>query len=153
MVKWYRAHTTNLPQKVFSGDGGLFTSGRWNHLGRKAIYCSDSIALATLEWLSHNGLSVSGFKYYRYSIEVPKELVKRFEISQLPDDWNFTPSTHSTRDFAEKYLFLKEGLLAIDVPSVMVPEERNLVINPFHSEFQKIALSIKKLGQFNGPIR
>ena len=76
MGVWYRASLINDAQKVFCGEGGLFTAARWNDCGRRAIYCSESISLCTLEWLSHNGLSVSGFSYYRYSIEVSDELVK-----------------------------------------------------------------------------
>jgi len=153
MSIWYRAHTNPNPQYVFSGDGGLYTSGRWNHLGKKVIYCSDSIALATMEWLSHNGLTVSGFNYYRYSIEIPDRLIKRFSISELPAHWNATPSTNGTRDFANINLFFTDGPLAICVPSVLVPEEKNLIINPFHSEFQSVIASIISLGKLDSPIR
>ena len=65
MTTWYRAARTENIQTVFSGDGGLYVSGRWNDLGKRIIYCSESIALCTLEWLAHHGLSVSGFNYYR----------------------------------------------------------------------------------------
>ena len=75
MTIWYRASQIKDSQNVFSADGGLYTAARWNHLGRKVIYFSASISLCTLEWLSHNGLSVSGFNYYRYSIEVDTEQV------------------------------------------------------------------------------
>lgn len=117
------------------------------------VYCSDSIALATMEWLSHNGLSVSGFSYYRYSIEVPDHLITAFSISDLPTDWDATPSTNDTRDFANDNLFLTEGPLAISVPSVLVPEEKNLIINPFHTEFQSVVTSITNLGKFIAPTR
>lgn len=153
MSVWYRAHTNSNPQFVFSGDGGLYTSGRWNHLGKRVVYCSDSIALATMEWLAHNGLSVSGFSYYRYSIEVPDHLITAFSISDLPTDWDATPSTNDTRDFANDNLFLKDGPLAIRVPSVLVPEEKNLIINPFHTEFQSVVTSITNLGKFIAPTR
>lgn len=74
MSIWYRAHHSPNIDMVFSGAGGLYVSGRWHHKGRKVIYCSQSIALCTLEWLSHNGLSVSGFSYYKYSLEIADEL-------------------------------------------------------------------------------
>src|SRR3990167_9411596 len=106
MTLWYRAHRADDIQSVFSGDGGLYVSGRWNYAGKKAIYCSESIALCTLEWLAHNGLSVSGFNYYRFSIDVPPDLTVKFSPSTLPEEWKFTTSTDLTRDFAEKHLFL-----------------------------------------------
>ncbi len=80
-------------------------AGRWNHIGNKIIYCSQSIALCTLEWLSHNGLSVSGFDYYRYSIDIPESLIRKFTLSELPKEWMQVPANNATRDFAEEHLF------------------------------------------------
>jgi RES domain-containing protein len=152
MSTWYRVHQNSNSQKVFSGDGGLFVPGRWNHLGKKAIYCSESIALATLEWLSHNGLSVSGFNYFRYSIEAPDRLVKKIKLTDLPRRWESTPSNDETRDFADRHLF-NQKYLAVSVPSVLIPEEFDLVINPLHTAFFKVAASIKNLGPYTAPKR
>ncbi len=153
MTIWYRASQVSSIQQVFSGEGGLFTAARWNHLGRKAIYCSESISLCTLAWLSHNGLSVSGFNYYRYSIEVPKELIKTFTQEALPTEWNKTPATDLTRDFAETQLFLSNKCMALALPSVLIPEEFNLVINPSHKAFHKVFETIKVLGKHIAPMR
>lgn len=153
MAIWYRAANTSEIKKVFSGEGGLFTPARWNHLGRKAIYCSESISLCTLEWLSHNGLSVSGFNYYRFSIEVPDHLVKKFLPENLPAEWNNTPATDTTRDLAEEHLFLAEQVLALALPSVLVPEEFNLIINPLHNDFSTILKNCKMLGKHTTPLR
>jgi RES domain-containing protein len=138
---------------VFSGDGGLFTAARWNHLGRKVIYCSESISLSTLEWLSHNGLSVSGFDYYRYSIEIPDKLINTFTPEKLPKEWSMTPATDVTRDFAEEHLFSSNLFMALALPSVLVPEEFNLVINPLHDEFSSIIKTVKMLGKHSAPVR
>ncbi len=153
MTTWYRASQFNAVKKVFSGDGGLFTAARWNHLGRRVIYCSESISLCTLEWLSHNGLSVSGFNYYRFSIDVPEKLIHKFTIKELPKEWNMTPSTIVTRDFAEKYLFLSDKFIALRLPSVLVPEEFNLVINPMHKNFSKVIETVKLMGKHSAPVR
>ena len=153
MAIWYRASQLNGVQKVFSGDGGLFSEARWNHLGRRVIYCSKSISLCTLEWLPHNGLSVSGFNYYRYSIEVPEKFVHRFTPDHLPKEWNAIPATDITRDFAERQLFLSNKFLALALPSVLVLEEFNLVINPLHDQFHKIIKTVKPLGKHSAPER
>lgn len=153
MVVWYRASQIDNVKRVFSGDGGLFTAARWNHQGRKIIYCSESISLCTLEWLSHNGLSVSAFNYYRYSIDVPHELMTKFTLSHLPKAWNAMPATTITRDFAEKNLFSADKYLAIALPSVIVPEEYNLIINPLHPAFSEVLKTIKNLGQHMAPNR
>jgi RES domain-containing protein len=153
MTIWYRVSQSANKQIAFSGEGGLFVAGRWNHLGKKSVYCSESIALCTLEWLAHNGLSVSGFNYYRYAIDVPDELVEKFSITNLPKEWNVTPSTDFTRDFSEKHLFSSNKILALIIPSVIVPEEKNIIINPLHSEFHRVAKTIKNHGQYIAPNR
>ena len=153
MTIWYRASQLDNIQSVFSGDGGLYTAARWNHLGRKILYCSQSISLCTLEWLSHNGLSVSGFNYYRYSIEISDKLIAKFTPNNLPKDWSITPAITITRDFTEDHLFSSNKYLAIQVPSVLVPEEFNLVINPLHSAFSTVLKTVKNLGQHVGPSR
>ena len=152
MSTWYRVQKTNNIQDTFSGEGGLYAAGRWNYRGKKAVYCSQSLALCTLEWLANHGLSVSGFNYYRYSLEVPDQLIVRCTHSELPSDWAKTPPTDSTRHFAEKHLY-QANIVAIAVPSVLVPEECNLVINPAHKEFPKLLHSVKCLGQHQAPKR
>lgn len=145
MTTWYRVHRSANKKEVFSGSGGDFTPGRWNKLGTKAVYCSESIALCTLEWLANQGLSVFGFNYYRYSIQIPETSIKKFSLQKLPKKWRTIPATDITRDFAEKYLYSDNHTLAIAVPSVVIPEEFNLVINPLHSSFAEVFKTIKSM--------
>ena len=150
---WFRGAQNQQADMVFSGDGGLYVSGRWNYKGTKALYCSQSISLCTLEWLSHNGLSVSGFHYYKFSIEIPDDLIIWYNISDLPSEWCDTPSPNSNRDFVEKSFYTPNKYLAMAIPSVMVPEECNPVINPLHSFFEKVKETILSLGVFTAPNR
>jgi len=153
MSIWFRGSQIQQADAVFSGEGGLYVAGRWNHKGTKSIYCSQSISLCTLEWLSHNGLSVPGFSYYKFSIEIPDELIIKYIISDLPKEWKNTPSPNLNRDFAAKNFYDPNEYLAMAIPSVMVPEEFNLVINPLHTAFAKIKKTIRILGQFTAPSR
>lgn len=153
MSIWFRGAQNQEAEFVFSGDGGLYVAGRWNDKGTKAIYCSQSISLCTLEWLSHNGLSVSGYSYYKFSIEIPEDLIIKYIISDLPKEWKNTPSPNSNRDFAAKNFYNPNKYLAMAIPSVMVPEEYNLVINPLHTAFEEIKKTIRILGLFTAPSR
>lgn len=153
MSLWYRVHTQGDMAKVFSGDGGLFTAGRWNHIGQKVIYCSESLALATLEWLTYNGLSVSAFVCNHFSVEVPDNLVIKFKSTELPKGWDTTPATGTSREFAGSNLYKADGPLAISVPSVMVPEEFNLVINPLHKDFKSVIGTAIFLNRRKAPLR
>jgi RES domain-containing protein len=153
MSIWYRAHRRKNVSEVFSGDGGLFAPGRWHFQGRKVVYGSESIALATLEWLSHSGLSVSGFSYHRFSFEVPDSLVKKFSASKLPLGWNDEPALSISREFADIHLFQDSKFLALQIASVMVPEEYNIVLNPLHEAYSEVLQSVKNLGAFVAPKR
>lgn len=153
MSEWYRVARTNDVVRNFSGDGGIHTAGRWNQLGRRAVYCSQSISLCTLEWLSNHGLSVSGFDYYKYAIEIPDKLILLFEQKDLPKDWHATPATSTPREFAEQHLFRSTKYLAMQVPSVIVPEEYNLVINPLHEAYADLQEKVKELGMYKAPDR
>ena len=146
MSLWYRVHSQSAVASVFSG-------GRWNHVGQKVVYCSESLALATLEWLTYNGLSVSAFVCNHFSIEVPDHLVNKYNASELPKGWNTTPASGKSQDFAESNLFKTNGPLAIAVPSVMVPEEYNLVINPLHKDFKNAVPTATFLNRHEVPIR
>lgn len=151
MTIWYRASTSAQIETVFSGEGGLYAAGRWHHKGNPVIYCSASIALCTLEWLAQHGLSISAFDYYRYAIDIPDSLIKRYTQADLPANWMATPATSHTRDFAQHHLFASS--FAIAVPSAIIPEEYNLVINPRHTHFKKAVQSIKALGRYIAPKR
>lgn len=153
MTVWYRAHRSQKITDVFSGEGGLYFSARWNHEGNKVIYCSNSIALCTLEWLCHHKMSVSEFENFRYSIDVPDKLTLKLSHSDLPKNWHATPDTDVTRDFADEYLFNQKKYLALAVPSVVVPEEYNLVINPLHAEFKSAKKTICEMGKYTSPRR
>ena len=153
MSTWFRCAQTQQVDVVFSGEGGIYVAGSWHHQGVRAIYCSQSISLCTLEWLSHHGLSVSGFSYYKFSIEIPDELIIQYNASDLPKAWRSTPSPDANRDFSEKHFFTTNQYLAIAIPSVMVLEEFNLVINPLHAAFAGVKDSICSLGKFVAPTR
>ncbi|KTD03126.1 RES family NAD+ phosphorylase [Legionella feeleii] len=153
MTLWYRATQSESVGQVFSGEGGIYVSGRWSYKGRKVIYCSQSISLCTLEWLAHHGLTVSGYSYYRFSIEIPEKLTFYADISDLPKEWNLCPASDETREFAEIHLFNQEKYLALAVPSVMVHEEKNLIINPMHPNFLQAVKSVRSLGKFVAPAR
>jgi RES domain-containing protein len=146
MSIWYRVAALKDAKKVFSGDGGLHVSGRWHFKGTKAVYCSQNLSLCTLEWLAHHGCSFSGVSYYKYSIEVPDELILRPELKELPEEWDAIPDMDASRGFAHRLLFNEARYVALVVPSVVTQEEYNIVMNPEHDEFKAILRSVKLLG-------
>ena len=114
------------PFRALDGEGSRRFGGRWTSPGRPAVYAVASAGLAVLEVLVH--------------LDLPPELVPRdyrlFTI-EAPDIGPFaqprsTPSTEAARRRLGD-AFLAEGrVLALLIPSVIVPAERNAILNPLH---------------------
>lgn len=131
MIPVYRLSSSRYPAN--SGVGAAITGGRWNRIGTETIYTAASRSLATLEILVHYAVMPKNFQIT--PIEIPADIVIPLSISDLPPGWNDLVPTVETVDFAES-VFLKTA--ALRVPSAIVAEERNYVLNPKHREFKRI---------------
>lgn len=114
------------PFAALDGEGARLYGGRWNTPGRALIYAAASPSLAVLEILVHLDLppELVPDDYRLLTIEVPDDLpLKRLET--IPAD----PAACRAAGDA----FLQDGSrAALAVPSVVVPQEHNLLINPAH---------------------
>ena len=120
------------------GTGAYLFGGRWTPPGRRVLHAASSIALAGLEYLVHTRKPPSDLVLV--AIDIPDDAaIDRPKLDDLPDDWaSPLPSEHCQawgRKWAEK-----ARALALAVPSVIVPEERNYVINVSHSAMKGVEL-------------
>lgn len=117
-----------------SGQGAAIDPGRWNSLGMPVNYTSTSIALACLETVVHiTGDQGLPLRRWLVAIDVPAVHWRQrlyLEPGQLPG-WDATPAARSSRGWGDRWLQKQSSLIAL-VPSVIVPEERNALINPAH---------------------
>lgn len=116
-----------------TGTGARITGGRWNDKGTAVVYTSSSRALACLETIVH--LNASGLPLNRYLVEVavPDDIwVSRETIdAQQHVGWDAEPAGLTSIDVGTRWV--TEGRSALlCVPSVIVPEETNVLINPAH---------------------
>jgi len=134
-VRAYRLVKGSYAGEAFSGRGAALRGGRWNPRGLPAVYASEHLALAVLEWLAYalELSSLRGYVYFR--LEVPEEEVAG--PPELPENWAALPHPPSTQEVGRR--FLEEGRsLALRVPSVLVPEGWNLVLNPRHPAWARV---------------
>lgn len=117
-----------------SGTGSADDPGRWNSQGLPVVYASSSISLSCLETLVHvSGDTGLPLQRWLVAIDIPAEHWKHrntLKPSDLPY-WDATPSGAASSDWGDGWLNSRTSLLAA-VPSVIVPEECNLLINPRH---------------------
>ena len=112
-----------------SGEGARLYGGRWNHILTPCIYTADSRALALLEFSVNVDAKNISKELVMLSLEVPEDNFMQLKIDKLPSDWNSIPPNDKTRNLGN--LILNESdLSVIGVPSSVVPEEWNFLLNP-----------------------
>ncbi len=127
-----------------SGGGAKATGGRWNSPGLAIIYASSSIALACLETFVH--LNSGGLPLNRYliALDIPKSVWSAAHVetpTSLPVGWDAEPASMTSTHFGSDWLkSCASAVLA--VPSVIVPEETNVLINPEHPDAARITAAM-----------
>lgn len=117
-----------------SGMGAKITGGRWNSAGLPVLYCASSIALATLETV--HTLRSGGLPFNRYlvRIDIPDTTwLARQALDPPPGGWDTIPAGMTARVAGDAWLASLTSALLL-VPSVIVPEEWNVLVNPHHGE-------------------
>src|ERR1043166_4875513 len=133
------------------GEGGKLFGGRWNSPGRSVLYAASYLSLAVLEvYLNiqpdlRDDLPV--FQAVRISIpgdaavtQVSQEQLAAFMAASEPID--------ASRHLGDDWLDRSETL-ALEVPSVVVPEETNLALNPAHPRMRDVKIVSMRAFRFD----
>lgn len=119
---------------AFDGIGAKRTGGRWNSKGRLCTYVSSSVSLALLEVMVHLKSYDLLANYVLMELEFPADSAMSLPDEDLPLNWREYPAPPETADVGD--MWLADGVsLALSVPSVIVPMERNYLLNPAHDGF------------------
>jgi RES domain-containing protein len=128
---------------TLDGIGGLYVSGRWHTKGHPVVYCTLNPSTALLEILVHIEIDVEDRpdRFQVLKIEGPDTLSReRIEASRLPADWAHDMSV--SQSIGDRWLSGERSLL-LEVPSVLVPETWNVLVNPQHSEFKLLKIAMQ----------
>lgn len=138
-----------------SGKGAEMTGGRWNRKGRAVVYSSSSIALAALETVVHLGIGELPLNRFLVAIDVPEPVWAAriaYSASDLPVGWTARPEGKASLDLGDDWLSAGRAALLV-VPSVIVPEESNVLINPGHADAKHIVARKVRPWFFDGRLR
>ena len=124
-----------------SGEGARLHGGRWNHTGTPCIYASESRALALLEYTVNVGIDEIPRALSMITLEIPDKKIFVPDISQLPGNWRDSPAPASTRDLGTELL---RSQFIIQLPSAVLPQENNFIINPLHKDIQLVKIISKE---------
>jgi len=121
------------------GTGAYLAGGRWTPPGTRVIHAASSIALAGLEYLVH--ASRPPVDLVLVAIDLPDHApIDHPAIDDLPHEWSNPLPSERTQAWGKHWCDAKAAL-AMMVPSVIVPEERNLVINVSHAAMAQVAFA------------
>ena len=125
---------------AFTGEGARRTGGRleltW---GAHGLYERAQVSLAVLEMLAH--LYPGDVpRYLTFRIEFDAELVERWPWKNLPPRWREEMPAIATRLLGDAWA-RESRSAALAVPSAIVPEESNFLLNPNHPDFAKIKIA------------
>ena len=151
----YRIERAKYLNTTLQGLGAASSSGfRWNSLNTRLVYTSQSRALATLEVSVHLDLSedLPNDRYY-VTIEIPDSIrILEVQINDLPLDWDSKPPTTITQIIGDDFVAYNEAAV-LKVPSSIVSEEHNYLLNPDHPDFKKIRVVETRKMQFDSRIK
>ena len=125
-----RKHVTT----AFSGDGGLYAEARWTPQGFRAVYTSESLALASLEVFVHtesDRIPLVGIRAF-----LPEDIaIEEIKVVDLPDDWQ-EDSAYSVLQRMGREWLLSDRTPVLKVPSSIIPVEYNYILNPTQPDLQ-----------------
>lgn len=139
MVTAWRMVRSRHASSAFDGEGARRFGGRWNSPGTAVVYASESRALALLEVLAGLGGVGALAPYVLIGVRFPESLVATLDPDELPDGWRAYPPPAVVQRIGDAWV---EGgtTPVLRVPSVIVPEESNYVLNPRHPGFGKLKI-------------
>jgi RES domain-containing protein len=135
MLRAYRIVNLKWRPSAFDGAGARLHGGRWNHPGHPCVYLASSRALAALELLVH---LTPKTKCVRFSfLELNLGSLSIEKIATLPRGWDETLPSGATREAGTEWLRSKRSAI-LQVPSVLIQEEPNYLLNPSHPECENV---------------
>lgn len=123
--------------KDLTGEGSRLSGGRWNHIGIPCLYSSESRALALLEYSVNIGFYSIPRALSMVTIDVPEDKIWEVKVLSMPSNWKAAQAPAETKDYGTGILSELKSLI-IKIPSAIIEEEFNYLINPLHKDISSI---------------
>ena len=138
--------TKEIYSHDISGEGAKKWGGRWNSPGIPVIYTSYSISLSLLELLIYQSSYEEIVVNRLMHIEVPDRAFQSISADSLKLNWQ--NDIDYCRFIGNEFLQTKKSPM-LKVPSAIIPDECNILINPVHAVFGKCALNSSGIFEFD----
>ncbi len=138
MIRAWRIVRDGRSVDAFTGEGARQYGGRWNSPGVPVVYTSEHQSLAALEMLVHLQPRFA-LRFVVFPVEFGEELVERLPDTALPAHWRGEPPGAATMRIGDAWAQAAQAAV-LAVPSVVVPQETNYLLNPLHPAFGRISV-------------
>jgi RES domain-containing protein len=122
---------------AFSGEGARLYGGRWNSSGRAVVYCSEHAATAALEILVHLRPIPPSLRFVSFRLTIPDKLIE--SAGDLAPGWRLSPPGAVSMEIGDLWI-REQRSPVLAVPSAIVPDETNFLLNPAHRHFRQIRI-------------
>lgn len=138
MIEVWRICARRHARSAFSGDGARLHGGRWNPPGIAVVYTAGSLSLATLELFVHLDPGNLPSDLVAISATIPDGIaVETIPQERLPPAWREYPAPETVQQVGERWA-ARGKTAVLSVPSAVIPQERNFLLNPAHVQFSRI---------------
>ena len=140
----YRLVRRSRAKDAFSGEGSRLFGGRWTPKGFPAVYCSQHLSLCVLELRVNQDRFLAREGYRFFEITFSPELIESLSLTDAPRGWDKAriPSIRLTAAQRFGHAWLQEKRSAmLRVPSAVLLQESNFILNPLHPDFASIKIS------------
>jgi RES domain-containing protein len=135
-IEVFRIVTRARAADAFTGEGARRYGGRWNPKGLRVVYTASTRSLAMLEMLVQD--QPLRAEYVIIAVRIPPSIrVDGVASSALPSDWRSPRQSEYLRRSGTEWLE-RADTAVLRVPSAVVPQESNYLLNPAHADFGKI---------------
>lgn len=115
-------------------------AARWNPSKIRMIYTSANRSLSCLENVVHRGKTGLTQLFRIMTIEIPEAVeIKKINLVELSKNWKNYDQLNFTQNQGKNWIESEETAV-LQVPSSIIEEEVNYLINPNHPDFEKIKL-------------
>jgi RES domain-containing protein len=125
---------------AFDGEGARRYGSRWTPRGVPAVFTSATLSLAALERFVHTDSDLEPADLVAIPIEISDDIAIEFvDVETLTTGWRTFPPPPALSVIGEQWLRASRTAI-LSVPSVVIPHERNLVLNPMHRDFARLSI-------------
>lgn len=129
--------SNELYKNDISGNGAAINGSRWNSKNIKMLYTAEYISLCILESMVHLAKTNIPLNQFLLTIQLPEVEIQNIKLVNLKDKWQH--HINYTQWIGDQFISSGQSLI-LKVPSAIVPQEHNLLVNTLHADFKKVKL-------------